>query len=402
MDNVTTLELITQAEPAEAADILRNELRTRAREALLQIMFEEVELLCGPKHDPHNGSGYFRAGSAPTSVYVQGRKEPLKRLRVREITEDGTREISLKTLAAARDPEEWEAIMMRTILCGVSCRDHQKLRPEELNGLGASNVSRLWARKAGALVAEINERSLAEDPILVLMLDGFRLSADLCAITALGIDEKGTKHILGFTIGGSENEEVCRELIRRLQERGLSLAAKHILVVTDGSKALRNAALAFYPDAKIQRCLIHKERNIRSYLAKKHHGELAGYFQRLRKTQGEEEAHKVIDELEAFLEGKNKEALSSLHEARGELMTVFRLNVPATLNRSVLSTNLIENAFRNLRRHLGRVNRWRGETEMPKRWIASGLIIAEQTFHRIQHYRDLADLKTALDKENIN
>jgi len=252
MDNVTTLELITQAEPAEAAEILRNELRTRAREALLQIMFEEVELLCGPKHDPLNGSGYFRAGSAPTSVYVQGRKEPLKRLRVREITEEGTREISLKTLAAARDPEEWEAIMMRTILCGVSCRDHQKLRPEELHGLGASNVSRLWARKAGALVAEINERSLVEDPILVLMLDGFRLSADLCVITALGIDEKGTKHILGFTIGGSENEEICHELIRRLQERGLKLAAKHLLVVIDGSKALRNAALAFYPDAKIQ------------------------------------------------------------------------------------------------------------------------------------------------------
>ena len=402
MTDLTALELITQAEPAEAAQILRSELRMRAREALLEVMFEEVETLCGPKHNPLNGSGYFRAGSAPTSIYVQGRKEGLKRPRVRELTEEGTREISLKTLEAARDPEEWEAIIMRATLCGVSCRDHQKLRPEELKGLGPSNVSRLWARKAGALVAEINERSLAEHPILVLMLDGIQLSADLCAIAALGIDEKGAKHILGFTVGGSENEEVCRDLILRLRERGLRLAAKHLLVVTDGSKALRNAALAFYPDAKIQRCLIHKERNIRSYLAKKHHGELAGYFKRLRKIQGEKEAHKILDELEAFLQGKNKEALASLHEARGELITAFRLNVPATLNRSILSTNLIENAFRNLRRHLGRVNRWRGDTDMPKRWIASGLIIAEGTSHRIQHYRDLAELKTALDQEEAS
>jgi putative transposase len=399
MSDSTTLENLRQAEPGEAAHLFREELRSRVRYAMLGLIEEEVEALCGAKYDPTNGSGFFRAGSAPSSVYFEGRKEAIKRPRVREITEQGTQEVTLKTLQAAKDPEEWEAVMMQAILCGVSCRDHQKLRPEEFRGKSPSNISRLWSRKAGALVGELNERDLSgDDPILVLMLDGIFLGNDLCAIVALGIDPKGRKHLLGFALGGSENEEVCKDLVEALKRRGLSLAATRLLCVLDGSPALRNGVLSVYPDADIQRCLIHKERNIRGYLSRKYHGKLAGYFSRLRKAQGESAAHEIMDELEVFLANKNKEALNSYHEAKGELMTVFRLNVPATLNRTLLSTNLIENAFRNLRRHLGRVNRWRGETEMAGHWIASGLTIAQKTFRRIHHYEDLAELQAALNK----
>jgi transposase-like protein len=365
---------------------------------LLGLIEEEVRDLCGEKYDPTSGSGYFRAGSAPSSIYVDGRKEEITRPRVRELTEEGTEEIQLKTFKAARNTEEWEEVMMRSVLCGVSCRDQKALSPDHVRGKSASNVSRMWAEKASALVAEINERDLSEHPILALMLDGIRLSDTLCAVTALGIDTQGEKHILGFAIGSEENFEVAKDLVVGLQGRGLQKAAKRLLCVLDGSKALKKAVLHVFPDAKIQRCLIHKERNLRSYLARKHHGTLAGFFSRLRKAQGLEAAKEIFDELEAFLKDKNAEAHQSYLEAGEDLKTVYELEMPSTLNRSFLSTNLIENAFGNLRRHFRRVTRWRDETLMAKRWTASGLIIAQKTFRKIQHYQDLPNLKAALDK----
>lgn len=399
MNETTLLDAMRQAEPSQAAQLFRDELRSMARTALLSLVEEEVRDLCGEKYDPTSGSGFFRAGSAQSSVYVDGRKEAISRPRVRELTDDGTQEIRLKTFQAARNTEEWERIMMRSVLCGVSCRDHKKLTPDHIQGKSASSISRLWAEKASALVEELNQRDLSKQPILVLMLDGIALSDTICAITALGVDSKGRKHILGFNVGSSENFEVAKDLVVGLQQRGFTLAAKQLLCVLDGSKALRKAVLHVYPDAKIQRCLIHKERNIRSYLARKHHGTLAGFFARLRKAQGLDAAKEIYEELEAFLKDKNAEAHQSYLEAEEELITVYALGMPSSLNRSFLSTNLIENAFCNLRRHFRRVTRWRDETVMAKQWTASGLSIAQRTFRRIHSYEDLALLKAALNTE---
>ena len=68
----------------------------------------------------------------------------------------------------------------------------------------------------------------------------------------------------------------------------------------------------FFPDAIVQCCLVHKERNIRSKLSKKHWGELARLFKRLREVQGEDAALEVVSELKSFLKGKNAESLKAL------------------------------------------------------------------------------------------
>ena len=166
----------------------------------------------------------------------------------------------------------------------------------------------------------------------------------------------------------------------------------------DGSDALRSAVKEFFPDSIVQRCLVHKERNIRSKLSKKHWGELARLFKRLRSVQGQKAAEEVVKELEEFLPGKNAESLKSLHEAGEDLIALQTLNVPSTLHRNLLSTNAIENSFRNTRGKLGRVTRFRAETDQATRWLAFALTEVEKGFRRISGHQDMPKLVAALER----
>ena len=158
----------------------------------------------------------------------------------------------------------------------------------------------------------------------------------------------------------------------------------------------------FFPDSVLQRCLVHKERKIRSKLSKKHWGELARLFKRLREVQGREAALEVVGELRAFLKGKNAESLKSLEEAGEDLTALQSLDVPNTLHRNLLSTNAIENLFRNTRNKLGRVTRFRAETDQATRWLSFALLEVEKEFRRISGHQDMskliAALKRAIDK----
>lgn len=397
MEHPIDLSTILQAEASEAATLLSSYVRQSVRSTILAMMQEEVEQLCGPAYNPSSESSFYRAGSAPTTIYADGKPVSTSRPRVRELTENGTREVTLKTLQAARDPGEWEEMIHRAVLCGVSGRDQARLQAHELKGMTKSNISRLWAQRAGELIRQINEGDLGDFQMLALMLDGFSLSHELHVIVALGIDLEGRKQVLGFAVGSSENYEVCKDLLRALVRRGLTPATGTPLVVLDGAEALRKAVLEFWPDAPVQRCLVHKERNLRGYLSRKHHGRLAAFFAELRKVQGEEAALEILARMEAWVGPINAQALASLQEARGDLVAWYRLDGPATLNRTFLSTNHIENAMRNLRKHLGRVKRWRPETDMATRWVASGLWIAQRGFRRVHGHKDLPALAAKLN-----
>ncbi|MDF3130865.1 IS256 family transposase [Kiritimatiellaeota bacterium B1221] len=397
MDKHIDLNTILQAEATQAATLLSTHVRQCARAAILNIIQEEVDLLCGPSHHPNNESAFFRAGSAPSSIYIEGKRQAVSRPRVRERTEDGSQEVTIKTLQAARDPHEWEDMVHRAILCGVSGRDQARLQAHELKGMTKSNISRLWAQRAGELIREMNETDLSDFRMIALMLDGFSLSHELHVIVALGIDMEGHKRVLGYTVGASESYEVSKDLLSSLVRRGLTAATGTPLVILDGAEALRKAVLEFWPDAPVQRCLVHKERNLRGYLSRKHHGRLRLFFSELRKAQGEEAALEILKKMEDWIGGINAQALASLQEARGDMIAWFRLGGPATLNQTFLSTNHIENSMRNLRKHLGRVKRWRPETDMASRWVASGLWIAQRGFRRVRGYRDLPVLAEKLN-----
>jgi len=373
-------------------------LRGYVRAMVTDVMAAEVELLCGPRYSPEKSAACRRAGSAPGVFGCETRTESIQRPRVRrKRATGGEEEVLLHTYAAARDGNALQEAVMRALLGGVSSREQQDVYPEGKH-ISKSSVSRLWIERGAELLAELRGRDLGEEKWLVLMLDGISLSSDLTAVVALGITEDGRKIILDFEVGSSESFDVCADLLNRIKERGFQPVAQRLLAVTDGGKGLRKAIRKAFKHPVLQRCLVHKERNIRAYLSHKYYGKLAALFKTIRNAQGQRDATAALDAIRDFLTRHSKRALESLEEGGDELLAFHALNVPSTLNVSLLSTNCIENPFRNVRRKIGRVQRWRPETDQPERWMASALLAAEKGFRRIKGWRDLGALKDALNR----
>jgi putative transposase len=397
MSEFNLLERLGQVSAGEAAVIFRDHLRGAALIMIADVMALEVEELCGPKHLPVGGDRY-RAGSSPGRVIHEGRREEVVRPRVRQSESNGSSsEVTLESYRSAGNPDELQASIISALMAGVSTREVKRIQPGA-PGVGRSNVSRYWQKAGANFVEELRGRDLAERDWAILMLDGIRLSSDQLAVAAVGITADGKKHVLDFELGSSENKEVCLGVMRRLVKRGFH-CDRPLFAVLDGSDALRSAVKEFFPDSVVQRCLVHKERNIRAKLSKRHWGELARLFKRLREVQGKKAAREAVGELEEFLRPINAEALNSLHEAGEDLIALQSLDVPSTLHRNLLSTNAIENSFRNTRRKLGRVTRFRAETDQAARWLSFALLEAEKGFRRISGYRDMEYLTAALEQK---
>jgi transposase-like protein len=382
---------------AETADEFREFIRGQVRAVFVAVMREEVEFLCGPRHRPAPGAACFRAGTAPGFVLHEGRRMEVERPRVRRRTGAGTKEAPLESYANAQEPGELRKRVLEALQAGVSSRDQKRLHGENTRGVSSAEVSRLWRREGEKLLAAFRSRSIVRDDWLVLMLDGIRLEEDLLAVVALGVAADGTKRLLDFELGASESAETAKGLVERLTRRGFAAAKGcRLLAVLDGSAALKSAVLSYWPDAVIQRCLVHKERNVRGHLRKCDYKPLARLFNRVRRAQGRVAGQEALRELERFVGERNKAALESLREAGDELLALHRLEAPATLHISLLSTNLIESPFGNMRRKMERVTRWERATDMPSRWLAYALTEAERGFRRIRHASDLAALWAAL------
>jgi transposase-like protein len=382
------------------AEMIKEKLREAVRAALYETVEEEMAQLCGPRHHPAKESKHQRAGSAPSVVYFDGRKVSLKRPRVRQHREGGgSEEVSLESWKAAQDPGEWEDAIMRATLYGVSTRDVEKTTEQSRGSCSRSTVSRRWAEHASRLVREMQEGDLSGFDLLVLMVDGVVLAPDQVVTVALGVDVGGNKKVLGYQVGASENQQVCMNLLENLQTRGLKVPENRaLLAVLDGSKALRGAITKFFAKVFVQRCLIHKERNMKAYVGKKRWKELCGFFSELRHSTGVEAARGALEALNRFAKGCNAQAAECLAEGSEDLLTLFEIGAPSILQTSLLSTNGIENVFKNLRRHLGRVCRWREDTQQANRWMASGLTLAQRGLRRLKGREVLPGLAGALER----
>jgi len=394
MENVTLIDRLAQAEASEVGEAFDSFMHTAARTALAAVFFEEVEALCGKAYHPLKTSGHRRAGSAPGRYFFGSEEFPISRPRVRSHKDGKSEEVRLYSYEAAQNRDSLHDAMLRAFMAGVPSREQKRVF-NNASGTSPGEVSRLWEREGLRCIEQVRERDLGQEDYVVLMLDGIGLGKDLCAIVALGITVDGEKHILDFQIGASENLEACTDLLARIAGRGFN-PKRRLMAVTDGSKALRKGVRRNWPDALIQRCLIHKARNVKGYLSYRHHGEIDRLFTRLRKAQGLEAAEECLEELRSFLKGKNAQALDSLGEAGDELLAVHRLGAPSTLNTTLLNTNCIENSFRNVRAKIRRVSRWRPETKMASKWLAYALLEAERGFRKINNCRDMAKLARIL------
>ncbi len=389
MNIINLREILAQASDNEAVELLQQTLRQSVRMALYDAMEQEVNLLCGAKYKPSE-SEYKRAGSEQGSVYLDGNKEAIKRPRVR--TSEG--EVPLETYKAASSQRNLFNEVVGYMEQGLSQRGAARVNSKTLS---KSAASRMWYEKSVEQLNELRTRSLTDHDILALMIDGIRLADGVWVLVAMGIDSAGNKVMLDFEEGSSENSTVVSELINRLKKRGVDSSLKRrLLVVRDGSPAIKKAVLKHWPEAIQQECLIHMQRHTRDKLRTRDRSEFDSYCSRLRDAQGKDAGEEAFNDLLDFLSERNAAAAIALKARKDDLIAFHSLNVPSTLNVTFLSTNCIENSFRNWREATGNVKRWSLKRDMVSRWSASGMLWAESGFNKIRHAKDLGALATAL------
>ncbi len=234
--------------------------------------------------------------------------------------------------------------------------------------------------------------------LVALMVDGVHFGEHLCVV-ALGIGLDGAKHPLGLVEGSTENTTVVTELLTGLRDRGLE-TTRPILVGIDGAKALRAAVTRVFDHPVIQRCQLHKLRNVADKLP----DHLASTVtRRMRAAYHADSAVLAEAQLEALareLERTHPGAAGSLREGLAETLTVLRLGVPPTLARTLRSTNSIESMISICRNHSMNVKNWQNGT-MALRWCAAGMIEAGKQFRRVNGHLHLLALRATLDQHVV-
>ena len=372
------------------------ELALRSGLRVFTTMLEEDRTaLCGPRyaHEPDRPAS--RAGTTPSEVVLGGRKVLIQRPRVR--TEAG--EVALPTFQTMAATDPLDRRVVEQMLVGVATRQYARslepLGPEvESRGTSKSAVSRRFVAKTTAQLAAWQSAPLDALDVVALLIDGVHVG-DHCLIVALGIAADGQKHALGLWDGSTENATVCQGLLANLQSRGLR-TDRSLLVILDGSTALRKAVRATFGDAAlVQRCQVHKTRNILEYLSDRQRPWAQAILRRAYQSADVKTATGLLTDLARRLDHEYPSAAESVREGLDETLTVLTLNLSARLRRSLATTNAAESLLSRTRHVKRNVKRWRGG-QMMLRWVAAGVLEAVKGFRRLKGYADMPTLVAAL------
>lgn len=374
---------------AALAFTLRRGLRELAVEAGMQalgvLLEEERSQLCGPRYRHDAERRAMRAGHAPGELVMGGRKVRVSRPRVRTI--DGSEELALPSWRefSMEDPLERDAV--DKMMVGVSTRKYRRALdavPPELDEFGTSKsaVSRRFVAATGRQLADWLKRDLSGLELAAIMIDGLGFDEHTVLI-ALGIDTEGKKHVLGIHEGATENTAACGALLDDLIERGVS-TQRSTLFVLDGAKALCAAVQKRWSKrAFIQRCQVHKTRNVKEHLPDELH---ASVVATLRQAYGMRDHHKAKQQLENLarrLDDDHPSAAASVREGLTETLTVIKLGLSGTFARTFATTNPIENLNGTARWVCRNVKRWQGGT-MILRWCCAAMKEAQSRFRRVK------------------
>jgi hypothetical protein len=303
------------------------------------MMEQDRSALCGQPWKPDATRLGRRAGSTESPVTLGGRRLLVRRPRVRSL-EDGELALPSYTAAAKQDP----------------------LDRHTLEALAAGVSTRRYGRTLGSLPPGKAERATSK---------------------------------LGIVEGTTENAAVAKALLSDLVERGLS-TERALLFVIDGSKALRKAITATFGDlAVIQRCPVHKRRNVLEHLPQSVRPSVKRALDDAWNADDAALAQRQLERLARSLETEHPGAAASLREGLEETLTLLRLGITGTLLRSLRSTNAIESVNDKIASYARRVKRWRGG-QMILRWVGAAVLDARDGFRRVKGHREMHRLVDAL------
>ena len=367
--------------------------------AFREMLESEAEKIAGPKGKHQGERTHHHWGTAPTPLPFGGRHVVVERPRVRRKGKGG-KEVELPSVAAARQADPMPAHVAEQVVVGVSTRGYERsLEPVdeslETRGESKSNVSRKLVENTTDKLADFLSRKLSDLQLAAMFIDGIEIGKH-AIIIALGVTLDGTKTPLGIWCGSTENHVVAAALLQNLIERGLRVEGP-LLFVIDGGKGIRKALFDVFGDrALVQRCQVHKARNVRDHLPQERRAYVRRQMRDAYKSKSAKTAKMMLGQLASWLEANGEDsAAASLREGLDETLTVLRLGLPTTLCRTFSTTNAIENMNGTLRRVLRNVKRWRGEA-MIQRWVALGVAEAQRGFRRVKGHGQMHLLFAAL------
>jgi putative transposase len=357
---------------------------------MLAVMQREIELKTGPWGVQQN----YRHGKQKGYVVYAGRKLALQRPRLRDPQKG---EVPLQSYKAFQSDGKMQRAVARRVLCNCSMRNYEGALDDCIHGYGIkrSSVSRHFKATTTQELKELLERPVPKD-LLALLIDG-KYFPKQCIIVALGIDKEGRKHVLGLWEGASENATVVKGLLEDLIARGLDPQQK-LLVVMDGGKALRRAVdMVFGSQAIVQRCRVHKQRNVVEHLPEEKQGQAIWRLRAAWSKANPKAAEKELQAIVRWLDGISPMAARSLREGLDETLTLQKLGINTRLAHCLSSTNMIESCFAHSGSMTQRVKHWR-DGHMVLRWSAATLRHAEKRFRRVRGFEHLAQLEEALSE----
>lgn len=375
---------------AEMVGWLRKGVGELIRQAGLQLMDllmqEEVRELVGERSQRQAERTANRWGSEQGYCVVMGQKVPVRRPRVRAVED---KEIRLGSYEMFHRGEPLTETVWEKLMLGLSTRKYgQAVRQfTEAYGLEKSAVSEHFIEASRAKLKDMLESRLDKIRLCALLVDATPFEGQQMVV-ALGIAQDGRKMILGIRQGATENATVVGELLGDLVNRGLDFSEPRLYVL-DGGKALTAAVKKHAGEsAAIQRCQVHKRRNVLDHLTDEQKPAMAKKLNAAYALEDYAAAKQALNLLHRELMDLNPSAARSLGEGMEETLTGHRLHVPMQLRKTLASTNVIESAFSIVETVCRNVKRWHGGDQR-ERWVGSGLLVAQQQFRRVTGYKQI-------------
>jgi len=371
--------------------------------ALMQtVMEEEVRHLAGERHQQHEGRRAHRWGKEDGYCVVDGQKVPIQKTRLRTPDKHEQRLGSYELFQRSGPMQAgvWDKMMR-----GLSTRNYGAVVKDFHNAYGVekSAVSENFIEASREKVKQLMERPLDQLRLCAVLIDGTPFK-DRQMIAALGIGCDGTKTVLGIREGATENTAVVSALLSELVERGLDFSTPRLYLL-DGGKALAAAVRKHAGEtAFIQRCQVHKKRNVVDHLPDEHKANVRRKMQNAYAMAEYADAKRALEQLHRELMELNPSAARSLEEGMEETLTVHKLRVPDQLRRTLCCTNVIESAFSIVETVCRNVKRWRDGDHI-ERWVGSGLLVAERQFRKVIGHRQipllLSSMAVAVSKKSL-
>lgn len=370
-----------------------------SRHAIEWMMQQEVHDMAGDRysHDkPHDGQ-YNRWSSNPGSVAVGGRKLRVDVPRIRDMANRKVH--SPEVYSKLRSMQEPPLHIMQALLRGLGTRQYKETAEVliESFGLSKSTLSEAFVEHSREVLEAFLDRRLDDETYVAMFIDG-KVLQNQSMVIAIGITDKGLKRTLGLTQATTENGQAIAVMLHDMIARGLDIECGLLLII-DGGTGLRKAIDdVFGAHAVVQRCQVHKMRNVLSHLNEDDKStwqrEIAACFACEDYNAAKAMAKKIHMELQKV----SIQAARSFNEGIDDMFTIAKLGLHNHLGRSFCTTNIIESVNSGVARFTRHITRWT-TTDQRLRWTALALMEMEPTWNKVPNFKRLPMLQRAVQQE---